>query len=106
MLEFHDNAAELRYEAHLHGELAGFIEYEPVEDRLVLIHTEVLPEFEGQGVGSRLVVWALDDIRSRGMHLVPRCPFVSAYIRRHPEHRDLVVGIRGSRPTRPDREEA
>lgn len=106
MLEIHDNPAELRFEAHLDGELAGFIEYEPVEDRLVLIHTEVLPDFEGQGVGSRLVTWTLDDVRSRGLNIVPQCPFVAAYIRRHPEYRDLVVGIRGRRAQHPDREQA
>jgi uncharacterized protein len=57
----------------------------------VLVHTDVAPSAEGQGIGSRLVAGALDDIRSRGLRVVPVCPFVTAYLRRHPEQRDLVV---------------
>jgi predicted GNAT family acetyltransferase len=57
----------------------------------VLVHTEIEPSLEGQGVGSRLVAGALADIRSRGLELVPVCPFVLAYLKRHPEFDDLVV---------------
>ena len=49
------------------------------------------PSAEGHGVGTRLIEGALQDIRSRGLHVVPVCPFVRAYLRRHPEQRDLVV---------------
>ncbi len=59
-------------------------------------HTEVFPEFEGKGVGSRLATGALDDVRARGLKLTPQCPFISAYIKRHPAYADLVVGIRGT----------
>ena len=57
----------------------------------MLLHTEVLPSFEGKGLGARLVAGALDDIRARGLRVVPFCPFVRAYIRRHPDYADLVV---------------
>src|SRR5436309_4836793 len=56
-----------------------------------LIHTEIDPAFEGRGLGTRLIAGALDDIRARGLELIPTCPFVRAYLRRHPEQRDLVV---------------
>jgi predicted GNAT family acetyltransferase len=46
---------------------------------------------EGTGVGSQLVRGALDDLRVRGLRLVPLCPFVAAYVRRHPEYADLVA---------------
>ena len=46
--------------------------------------------FEGRGLGGRLVVGALDDIRARGLLTVPLCPFAAEYIRRHPEYQDLV----------------
>jgi predicted GNAT family acetyltransferase len=46
---------------------------------------------EGSGVGSALVAGALDDIRSRGLRVVPLCPFVAAFIRRHSEYADLVA---------------
>ena len=52
---------------------------------MVLVHTEVVSSAEGKGIGSQLVAGALDDIRSRGLRVVPVCPFVAAYVRRHPE---------------------
>ena len=58
---------------------------------VVLVHTEIEPKAEGQGVGSQLVAGALADIRSRGLKLVPVCPFVRAYIVQHSEYDDLVV---------------
>ena len=58
---------------------------------IVLVHTEVAPAVEGRGVGSRLVSAALDDIRARGLRLVPICPFVRAYLGRHPEYADLLA---------------
>jgi predicted GNAT family acetyltransferase len=56
-----------------------------------LIHTEVVPAAEGTGVGSQLVAATLEDLRSRGLSIVAICPFVRAYIRRHPEFADLVA---------------
>lgn len=94
-LEVVDNAAEGRYEAWLDGTLAGVIDYQPRDGWLVLDHTEVLPAFEGRGVAARLVAAALDDIRGRSLFVTPECPYVAAFIRRHPEQRDLVVGVRG-----------
>ena len=47
--------------------------------------------FEGHGVGSRLVQGALDDLRARGLAVVPLCPFVAGFIDRHPEYADLVT---------------
>ena len=105
-LEVVDNTAERRYEARLDGALAGVIEYEPRDGWLVLEHTEVLPAFEGRGVAARLVAAALDDIRARSLFLTPSCPYVLAYVRRHPEHRDLVVGVRGPRPRERDATDA
>jgi predicted GNAT family acetyltransferase len=53
-------------------------------------HTEVEPELERHGVGSQLVAATLDDLRARGLPVVPICPFVRGFIRRHPEYADLV----------------
>ena len=80
-----DNPEELRYEILRDGELLGEILYRTRPGAVVLVHTEVAPSAEGQGVGGRLVAGALEDIRSRGLRVVPVCPFVAAYIRRHPE---------------------
>ena len=57
---------------------------------ITLVHTDVDPKWEGQGVGSELVRGALDDLRARGLKVRPLCPFVAAFIRRHPEYEDLV----------------
>jgi predicted GNAT family acetyltransferase len=86
-----DNPEELRYEILRGDELVGEIRYRIEPGAIVLVHTDVAPSAEGQGIGSRLVAGALDDIRSRGLRVVPVCPFVTAYLRRHPEQRDLVA---------------
>lgn len=86
-----DNAAAGRYEAHVNGALAGYIRYRELPGEIVLIHTEVDDEYEGQGVGSRLVAGALDDVRARGLFVTPLCRFASAYIDRHPEYEDLLA---------------
>lgn len=87
-----DNAAESRYEIVVEGAVAGFSEYRLHDGRITLVHTEVDPAYEGLGLGSELARAALDDIRSRGLELVPLCPFVAAFIRRHQdEYLDLVA---------------
>jgi uncharacterized protein len=85
-----DNPDEGRYELRLGETLAGSIEYATEPGTIVLIHTEVDPAFEGRGLGARLVAGALDDIRSRGLRLVPVCSFVRSYLQRHREYEDLV----------------
>ena len=86
-----DNEARTRYELWLGEELAGTIRYRPSEEAVALIHTELAPEFEGQGLGSKLVAGALDDLRGRGLRVIPICRFVRSYLERHPEHADLVA---------------
>ncbi len=90
-LTVRDNEAGLRYEVVGEDKVLGEILYRKRGDRMVLQHTEVLPYAEGSGLGSRLVAGALDDIRARGLRVVPLCPFVAAYIQRHPEYGDLVA---------------
>lgn len=87
-----DNETQLRYEWWDGDTLVGFIAYRTEPGACVLIHTEVAPRVEGTGHGSALVRAALDDLRERGLYVVPLCPFVASYIRRHPEYADLVVG--------------
>jgi uncharacterized protein len=86
-----DNPADLRYELLLDDEVVGEIRYRRSPGAVALVHTEVLPSLEGGEFGARLVAAALDDIRTRGLHVVPICPFVRSYIRRHPDYADLVV---------------
>jgi uncharacterized protein len=84
---------EQRYEGRVDGELAGFAAYQLDGDRIVFTHTEVDDAYEGQGVGSAIVRFALEDVRGRGdLRVVPRCPFVRSWIEQHPEFAPLVEG--------------
>jgi hypothetical protein len=85
-----NNTAAHRYEIASDGQLAGFAEYNVLTDALLFTHTEILPAFEGQGLGSRLARHALDDVRAQGKHAIPVCQFIAAFIRKHPEYQDLV----------------
>ena len=93
-IEIANVPAKHRYEVHLDGVLAGFSAYQMragTPETTVFTHTQVEPEYEGQGLGSALARGVLDDVRAKGGVVVPLCPFISAYIRDHPEYRDLVV---------------
>ena len=79
-----DNPAEHRYEVRLGDRLVGHTEYQLGEHRIVFVHTEVDPSVEGQGIGSRLARDAIADARSRNLAVAATCPFISAYLRRHP----------------------
>lgn len=86
VLEIVNNAAARRWEARLDGELAGYAEYRGNSSRAVFTHTVVQPQFEGRGIGSGLAKSALDAAVAAGQRIVPYCPFVSAYLRRHHEY--------------------
>jgi len=85
-----DNTGRQRYEAWVDGVLAGYAEYELDPGGIVFTHTKVEHAFEGHGVGSHLAQSALDDARSRGLVVTPRCPFMAEFIDHHPAYRDLV----------------
>src|SRR5258708_36419091 len=84
-----DNPAAQRYEAWVGDQLA-MITYQRLGDRIVFMHTEVPEALEGQGIAGAMARFALDDARASGLLVIPRCPFVAAYIRRHPEYMDIV----------------
>ena len=88
-----DHPERSQWEARL-GDLdapvAGFAAYRREGDRITFTHTVVEPEHEGAGVGSALARAALDDARTAGLRVVPQCPFIAAWIRRHPDYADLV----------------
>ena len=80
-----------RFEIRVGDELAGFTEYKRREGLIAFVHTEVVPEYEGQGVASRLISGALDSGRADGLSVLPFCPFVRGYIAKHTdEYLDLV----------------
>ena len=85
-----DNPAASRFEITVDGELAGYLDYREHQGEYALPHTRVLPQYEGHGVGTELVVNALEAIRHRRGTVLPYCPFIPKVIREHPELTDLV----------------
>ena len=84
-----DNPERERYEITVDGELAGFSDYRGGGEVRAITHTEIDPRFEGRGLGSRLVAEELDDVRAKGLHVLPVCPFVKAFLG-DPEHREYL----------------
>jgi len=85
-----DNGGRQRFELDLGGKLA-FLDYQRAGSRLYLNHAEVPVELRGHGAGARLVAGALDLVRERGEQIVPVCPFVHAFVQRHPGYAELVA---------------
>ena len=85
-----DNPETRRFEATLDGTLMAVAQYERTGDQITFTHTIVAEAAEGYGVGSKLVKFALDKARTEDLAVIPQCPFVQSYLRRHPEYGDLV----------------
>jgi predicted GNAT family acetyltransferase len=80
------NADLSRYEARIGGVVAGFSAYRVEGNRVVFTHSLVGDEWAGNGVGSAVARFALDDVVASGQEITPICPFITAYIRKHPEY--------------------
>ncbi|MGV3573015.1 MAG: GNAT family N-acetyltransferase [Ramlibacter sp.] len=78
-----NNTGASRYELTLAGKVVGYAEYQLQGDAVRFTHTVVEPEREGQGLGSKLARFALDDVRERGLKALPQCRFIAQYIARH-----------------------
>ncbi|HHU38586.1 MAG TPA: N-acetyltransferase [Propionibacterium sp.] len=92
MAEVTKNTDESRFEIHVDGELAGWLDYTVGRlDDVVLPHTFVEDRFGGQGLAGELVRAGLDDIRKQGYRVDPQCPYVQGWIEKNPEYHDLVA---------------
>jgi uncharacterized protein len=78
-----------RFELEVDGHIAASY-YEIAGPVITFVHTEVPPELGGKGVGSKLIGGALDQVRSEGLKVIAQCPFVKAYIDKHPDYADLL----------------
>jgi len=86
-----DDPGRERFEIRDGDRVAGFTTYKRRRGLIAFLHTEVADEYEGKGVGTRLVSGVLDAARKEGLAVLPFCPFVRGYIAKHPdEYLDLV----------------
>jgi uncharacterized protein len=79
-----DNREGRRFELVIDGQMA-VLTYERRGDALVFVHTEVPPALRGRGIGKALVKAGLEAARGEGLRIVALCPFVKAYLQKHPE---------------------
>jgi uncharacterized protein len=83
------NEAAARYETRI-GEAMAVLEYKRRGKIIIFTHTGVPKPLEAQGIAGRLAQVALDDARAQHLTVIPLCPFVAAYVRRHKEHQDIL----------------
>lgn len=79
-----------RYEIHVGDTSAGLTAYRDRDGRRVFHHTRIDDAFAGQGLASRLVHAALDDVRASGKRIVPVCPYVRKYLEQHDGYADIT----------------
>ncbi|MFP5282157.1 MAG: GNAT family N-acetyltransferase [Actinomycetes bacterium] len=86
-----DRPEESRFEATLDGQRVGFAAYTVEGGAITFTHTVVEPEFQGQGVATRLAATALASAQAHGLGVRPHCSYIAAYLRKHPEFAPLVT---------------
>ncbi len=84
-----DNTEELRFETPVDDAFA-FIAYRWEHGQLALMHTEVPEKYEGQGIASKLTKFALEQAKHQQRKVLVFCPYISSYLNRHPEYKELV----------------
>ena len=87
-----NNPEKRRFEV-VSGSQLSKLEYRLDSTRLALVHTEVPDELSGQGIGSALVVTALNYAKDNDLKVLPYCPFAAAYIQRHPEWKSILAEL-------------
>ncbi|QNS08081.1 GNAT family N-acetyltransferase [Streptomyces xanthii] len=85
--------ARHRYTIEVDGKPAGFTAYRDRDDRRVFFHTEIDDAFAGQGLAAILVREALDDVRAAGKRIVPVCPYVAKFLKKHEEYADITDAV-------------
>jgi predicted GNAT family acetyltransferase len=85
-----DRPDQHRFEILSTGQLTGYAEYRDLPHGRAFVRTVIDPRYRGLGLDSHLVKGALDEARQQRRHVVPLCPFVRRYLRRHPSYLDLV----------------
>ena len=84
------NDADHRYELRVDGKLAVQTFFKDKPGHIDFSHTETTEGFEGQGRGKVLAHFALDDVVATGKRIIPHCPFIAAYLRKHEGYEQFV----------------
>lgn len=90
--EIVQNVDEQRFEIQF-GDKLAMVEYNQNEKTIIYSHTEVPVEYEGQGIGAKLAKHVLDYAKEHNLKVIPTCPFIKAYILRHPEYKENAWGV-------------
>ena len=93
-IEVQNNKSASRFEVNVEG-IQAVLDYMERGHRIIFTHTGVPTELGGQGVGSLMAQTALEYAKTRGLEVVPLCPFVKGYIQQHTEYQSLVHQMRG-----------
>ncbi len=88
-LEIEHNIEDHRFEIRL-GENVAYAEYRIRDDKILIMHVQVPPAFEGKGIGGRLARFILDYAQTEGYRVRPLCSFMAGYIERHPEYHAIT----------------
>lgn len=91
-LEIRQNPEAGRFEIDLGDGASAFVEYRIDGQNILLTHTEVPEAYEGRGIGSHLARHVLDYARTEGYRVQALCPFIAAYVERHPEYQSITWG--------------
>ncbi len=92
-LTLRNNAEENQYEMALFGSDIALITYARSGDILTLLHTEVPPDYKGQGIADKITHDVFEEAKARGWKIAPSCPYAAIYVRRHPELQSMVVPV-------------
>ena len=84
-----NNPEKKRFEIKV-GDHYAICEYLRVSNRIIFTHTEVPPALEGNGLASMLAKAGLEFAKAEGLNVVPLCPYVAGYIKKHPEYKVLL----------------
>ncbi|WP_420642811.1 GNAT family N-acetyltransferase [Candidatus Leptofilum sp.] len=93
-LAVRNNETEKRFEVEVNGQMA-LLEYIRAGQNITYTHTEVPVALKGMGIGGKLARHALEFARDNDLKVIPICPFVTSYLRTHPEFHHIVFGYKG-----------
>ncbi len=88
-IEIVNNEKRLRFETPVDDEFA-FVDYRWHEGKLVFMHTFVPEAGKGKGIANALAEFVLEYAKTKGLKIIVYCPFIAAYLKKHPAYNVLT----------------